>query len=97
MKSFNELGFKEGDKVRCLSTSSSNFYGLGEVYTLKINNYGLLGGYAKSGIGTGFNGRFGTWELVVDKRGTQRMRLDWLALWIWLASVVSLFLFWWTQ
>jgi len=69
MKSFNELGFKEGDKVRCLSTSSSNLYGLGEVYTLKMNNLGWLGGYAISQlvrVGTGFNGKYGTWELVVD-------------------------------
>ena len=66
MKSFDQLGFKEGDKVRCLSTSSSRLYGIGDVYRLKINNLGWLGGFNKRGIGTGFNGKHGTWELVVD-------------------------------
>ena len=35
MQTFDELGFKEGDTVRCLSTGRTSLYGLGEVYVLK--------------------------------------------------------------
>jgi len=68
MKSFDQLGFKEGDKVRCLSTSSSNLYGLGEVYTLKRNTLGWLIGRPFDFDRRGWiDGSRGTWELVVDK------------------------------
>jgi hypothetical protein len=59
-KTFEELGYKAGDTVRC--TGSEEYfhrYKAGDVFTLELNIYGNIG------AGT-CNGSLGDWELVCD-------------------------------
>jgi hypothetical protein len=59
-KTFEELGYKAGDTVRC--TGSNPYfhrYNIGDVFTLELNIYGNIG------AGT-CNGTLGDWELVCD-------------------------------
>jgi hypothetical protein len=59
-KTFEELGYKIGDTVRC--TGSNPYfhrYNIGDVFTLELNIYGNIG------AGT-CNGSLGDWELVCD-------------------------------
>jgi hypothetical protein len=60
MLTFEELGYKAGDTVRC--TGSGEYfrgYKAGDVFTLELNIYGNIG------AGT-CNGSLGDWELVCD-------------------------------
>jgi hypothetical protein len=59
-KTFEELGYKIGDTVRC--TGSSPYfdkYKTGDIFTLELNIYGNIG----AGL---CNGSLGDWELVCD-------------------------------
>jgi hypothetical protein len=59
-KTFEELGYKIGDTVRC--TGSNPYfdkYKVGDIFTLELNAYGNIG------AGT-CNGSLGDWELVCD-------------------------------
>ena len=59
MKSFTELGFKEGDTVVCTSTIDTDLYSVGDIFDLVKNGYGTI--VSKDG---GFSGTFGAWEKV---------------------------------
>jgi hypothetical protein len=59
-KTFDELGYKAGDTVRC--TGSEEYfhkYKAGDVFTLELNSRGKL----RTGT---FDGTLGDWELVCD-------------------------------
>jgi hypothetical protein len=59
-KTFDELGYKAGDTVRC--TGSNPYfdkYKTGDIFTLELNDYGNIG------IDL-CNGSLGDWELVCD-------------------------------
>lgn len=59
-KTFKELGFKEGDTVKCVD---SNYHGyeINKTYTIW-----QLGSELKTN--QGFNGHSGSWELVTDNK-----------------------------
>jgi hypothetical protein len=59
-KTFEELGYKAGDTVRCTGSSPYfHVYNTGDIFTLELNDYG------NTGIGL-CNGSLGDWELVCD-------------------------------
>jgi hypothetical protein len=59
-KTFEELGYKAGDTVRCTGSSPYfDMYKTGDIFTLELNNYGSL----RAGT---CNGSLGDWELVCD-------------------------------
>lgn len=63
-KTFDELGFKEGDTVRCTKVHFNSCYSLGEVVELKRDRYGINGKTlrgVKNGIGA-------EWEIVVTHK-----------------------------
>jgi len=57
-KNFDQLGFKDGDVVKCLS-HRHHIYTVGEVYTL--SKYELTDALVILGR---YNGKMGNWELV---------------------------------
>ena len=59
MKSFTELGFKDGDTVVCTSTIDTDLYNVGDKFDLVKNGHGAI--VSKDG---GFSGTFGAWEKV---------------------------------
>jgi hypothetical protein len=59
-KTFEELGYKAGDTVRCTGSNPySNLYKAGDVFTLKLNSRGSI----RAGA---LDGSLGDWELVCD-------------------------------
>jgi hypothetical protein len=59
-KTFEELGYKAGDKVRCVYTEEYfSGYQAGDVLTLELSSHGAL----RSAM---CNGSLGDWELVCD-------------------------------
>lgn len=59
-QTFEELGFKAGDKVKCIKTRF-DIYDLGKIYTIIETDLGL-------GVGNGNDGFCGSWELVTDNK-----------------------------
>jgi hypothetical protein len=59
-KTFEELGYKAGDTVRCTGTEEYfSGYKAGDVFTLELNAFGNIGADM-------CNGSLGDWELVCD-------------------------------
>jgi hypothetical protein len=57
-KTFEELGYKAGDTVRCVGSNPYfHVYKTGDIFTLELNDYGNVG------IGLS-NGTLGDWELM---------------------------------
>jgi hypothetical protein len=59
-KTFDELGYKAGDTVRCVGSNPYfDKYKTGDISTLELNDYGSL----RAGT---WDGSLGDWELVCD-------------------------------